>query len=133
MKLVCALAAVLTLGGTVGTAEQGRGRGTDAPEPRAERQAPSVGVQVVFSSQDAQLIRGHYAPRYRNLPPGLQKKLARTGQLPPGWEKKMEPFPLELERRLAALPPGYRRGVIDGNAVIYAAGTSVILDVAALF
>lgn len=133
MNQVHALAAVVIVGMTaVDVGAQGRGRGTEAPAPRAAQQT-SVDVQVVFSSQDALLVRGHYAPRYRNLPPGQQKRLARTGQLPPGWEKKMEPFPVELERRLAALPPGYRRGVIDGHAVIYAAGTSVILDVAALF
>src|SRR5687768_2449309 len=47
-------------------------------------------VRVTFSSRDVRLIRTHYAPRYRKLPPGLQKKLARTGSLPPGWQKKME-------------------------------------------
>ena len=40
-------------------------------------------VRIVFSTRDAQLIREHYAPQYRNLPPGLQKKFARTGTLPP--------------------------------------------------
>lgn len=25
----------------------------------------------------------------KQLPPGLQKKLARTGELPPGWENKL--------------------------------------------
>jgi hypothetical protein len=50
-------------------------------------------------------------PRYRTLPRGLQKKLARTGQL----------------------PPGYRRGVVDGHAVIFDDRTHVLLDVAVLF
>jgi hypothetical protein len=27
--------------------------------------------------------------KQKNLPPGLQKKLERTGELPPGWEKKL--------------------------------------------
>jgi hypothetical protein len=59
--------------------------------------------------------------------------MARGKALPPGWQKKMEPFPVEFERRLARLPDGYRRGVIDGHAVIYLPGTSVVVDVAALF
>ena len=80
-----------------------------------------------------QVIREHYAPRYRKLPPGLQKKLARTGQLPPGWQKKMEPFPVALERRLVTLPAGYQRGVMDGHAVIYKPGTSIIIDATILF
>ena len=92
-----------------------------------------VDVHITFSSHDVRLIREYYAPRYRNLPPGLQKKLARTGKLPPGWQKKMEPFPPTLERDLVVLPQGYRRGVIDGHAVIYLPKTQVIFDVAVLF
>ena len=89
-------------------------------------------IRVVFSTQDVQLIRAHYAPRYRNLPPGLQKKLARTGSLPPGWQKKLEPFPTALEQRLVRLPDGYSRGVIDGHAVIYRPG-GVLIDATVLF
>jgi hypothetical protein len=90
-------------------------------------------VHVSFSTRDVRVIRAYYAPRYRRLPPGLQKKLARTGSLPPGWQKKMEPFPASLERDLDVLPRGYRRGVLDGHAVIYQPGTQVIIDVAVLF
>jgi hypothetical protein len=28
---------------------------------------------------------------HKSLPPGLQKKYERTGELPPGWEKKLVP------------------------------------------
>jgi hypothetical protein len=93
----------------------------------------SVAVHVVFLPREVSVLREYYAPRYRNLPPGLQKKLARTGQLPPGWRKKMEPFPLTVERQLAVLPYGYSRGVIDGHAVIYNPRTQVIVDLAVLF
>lgn len=93
----------------------------------------SVAIQVTFSTRDVQMIRQHYAPRYRNLPPGLRKKLARTGQLPPGWQKKMEPFPVGLERQLVVLPQGYQRGVMDGHAVIYNRRSKTIIDVAVLF
>lgn len=93
----------------------------------------SVDVHVVFSTKDVQVIREYYAPRYRRLPPGLQKKYARTGTLPPGWQKKMEPLPVAVERGLADLPRGYRRGVIDGHAVIYSPSSRVIFDVAVLF
>jgi hypothetical protein len=90
-------------------------------------------AHVRFSNRDVQVIREYYAPRYRSLPPGLQKKLRRTGQLPPGWQKKFEPFPAELERHLVALPGGYRRGVIDGHAVVFDPRTHVIVDIAMLF
>jgi hypothetical protein len=86
---------------------------------------------VHFAVDHVKVIRTHYAPRYRNLPPGLRKKYARTGHLPPGWEKKMEPLPVAIERGLPRLPDGYRRGVIDAHVVIHKGGT--IVDVAALF
>jgi len=94
---------------------------------------PGVDVHVVFSSHDARVIHEYYAPRYRNLPPGLQKKMARGGTLPPGWQKKIQPFPVALERDLVVLPAGYHRGVIDGHAVIYKSGSPTIIDVAVLF
>jgi hypothetical protein len=102
---------------------------------RVERDTParSGSIHVVFSTRDLRVIREYYEPRYRNLPPGLRKKYARTGQLPHGWRKKMEPFPVVVERELVVLPSGYRRGVIDGNAVIYNPRTHVIVDVAVLF
>jgi hypothetical protein len=92
----------------------------------------AVAVSVSWGTRDIEIIRRHYAPRYRNLPPGLQKKYARTGQLPPGWQKKMEPFPPSLERECSPLPAGYRRGVVDAHAVIYDS-RGIIIDVAVLF
>ena len=99
----------------------------------ADARHASAELHVVFTSREIGIIRQHYAPRYRRLPPGLQKKYDRTGQLPPGWQKKMEPFPVVVERELVVLPSGYRRGVLDGNAVIYNPRTQVIIDVAVLF
>jgi hypothetical protein len=102
--------------------------------PRTEsKQQPQTQAQVVFSSENVRVIREHYAPRYRQLPPGLQKKYARTGQLPPGWQKKMEPLPVAIERTLPPLPSVYRRGVIDGHAVVYHSTAGTIIDVAVLF
>ena len=76
---------------------------------------------------------GYYAPRYRSLPPGLQKKVERGGQLPPGWRKKIQPFPYEIERRLAPMPRDCRRGVVEGHAVIYRTGSERVIDVVVLF
>ena len=86
-----------------------------------------------FRHQDIVVISDYYAPRYKPLPPGLQKKLYRTGRLPPGWERKLEPFPVVIERQLVPLPPEYRRGIIDGYAVVYSPKTQVIVDVSMLF
>ena len=85
-----------------------------------------------FQPQDVRIIREYYEPRYRSLPPGLAKKYARTGHLPPGWQKKMEPLPVAVERRLIVLPPEYRRGYIDGSVVVYSPRTQVLIDVIAV-
>lgn len=80
-----------------------------------------------FRSQDYGVIERYYSGP-RNLPPGLRKKYYRTGTLPPGWQKKLQPFPQELVRQLPPLPPNCQRGYIDGVAVVYDRTTRVILD-----
>ena len=130
--------AVLLLNGTARGAERPDASRKGKNHSKRERvhgdnRGNDVAVRVVFSSRDRRVIREYYAPQYRNLPPGLQKKLARTGQLPPGWQKKMQPFPVAVERELVVLPTGYQRGVIDGHAVIYDSRTHVIVDLAVLF
>jgi len=114
--------------GNAGKAKGGQ-RGQGAPTQTVVHTGTHVDFH--FSTGHVHTIREYYAPRYRNLPPGLQKKYARTGQLPPGWEKKMEPLPVVIERQMPRLPDGYRRGVIDGHVVI--ARGSTIIDVAVLF
>ena len=98
-----------------------------------DKDAPVVATYVHFSAGEQQVIRDYYAPRYRSLPPGLRKKVARGGQLPPGWQKRMQPFPVEIERRLAPLPSNCGRGVIDGHAVIYREPSHTVIDVTVLF
>jgi hypothetical protein len=134
-RLMCVtLAGVLLSGAAVEAASQGKAKKNAKPErAAAAKDEAVVSVHVVFGSSDVTVIRDHYAPRYRNLPPGLQKKVARGGQLPPGWQKKFEPFPTVVERRLPPLPPDYRRGVMDGHAVIFNTRSNVIVDVAVLF
>ena len=112
-----------------------RGGRNAPPEHRSVQRVEDdvhASVHVVFSSEETRVIRQHYQGTYRSLPPGLQKKLARTGTLPPGWQKKMEPFPVALERRLRPLPSGHHRGVFDGHAVIYLPGGTIV-DAAVLF
>lgn len=51
-----------------------------------------------FSSQEKSEIESYYS----SLPPGLQKKMRRKGELPPGWSQKVrlgEPMPEEYIRR----------------------------------
>jgi hypothetical protein len=92
----------------------------------------TVAVSFTWSNRDVVVVREHYAPRYRSLPKGLQKKYAKHGHLPPGWQKKMEPLPVVIEREMVVLPAGYRRGVFDGHMVI-CNSSGTIIDVAVLF
>ena len=111
---------------------KGKPKAADAAH-HAEHDATHVAARVTFSTGEARIIHDHYAPRYRSLPPGLQKKIARGGSLPPGWRKKLQPFDADVERHLQPLPSDYGRGVIDGHAVIYNRRTQVVVDVAVLF
>jgi hypothetical protein len=58
----------------------------------------------------------------------LRKKYFRTATLPPGWQKKLRPFPPELVRVLPPPPPNCERGYIDGVAVVYDRRTRIIVD-----
>jgi len=73
--------------------------------------------------------RGFVAPEARRLPPGLAKNLRRGKPLPPGWARKIAPFPIALEQRLPPLQAGYRRVVVDRWAFVIAEATNTILDV----
>ncbi len=84
-----------------------------------------------LSREEVVVVSDYY--RGRSLPPGLAKKLQRGGSLPPGWQKKIEPVPVVVEQRLAPLPAGYRRGMIDGAFVVYEPSRGVIVDVVASF
>jgi hypothetical protein len=136
---ICATLAGMLVNGTVAAAPSQGKAGKHADQKRARHDNEDKGsdtgvsIHVVFASADVIFLRSHYAPRYRNLPPGLQKKTARGRQLPPGWQKKFEPFPVVVEHQLPSLPPGYGRGVLDGHAVIYNARTNVIVDLVVLF
>lgn len=85
-----------------------------------------------FINSDVHVIQHHYGSHPVSLPPGLQKKLARGKPLPRGWQKKLQPFPSNIEVRLGPLCGYCGRGVIDGYGVIYDKKTAIILDVVRL-
>jgi hypothetical protein len=80
-----------------------------------------------FRQQDYAVVQRYYdGPR--DLPPGLRKKYYRTGTLPPGWQKKLRPFPPALIQVLPPPPPNCEFGYMDGVAVVYDRKTRIILD-----
>ncbi len=56
-------------------------------------------------------------------------QLRRNGRLPPGLQKKLVPFSVELERKLAPIPVGYRRVTLGTWALLIQDATKVIFDV----
>ncbi|MBK9166853.1 MAG: hypothetical protein IPM24_05240 [Bryobacterales bacterium] len=115
-------------------------RATDRDSRAAKKQGSVSRVEPVFSLSDREVIRDYYrnrrvglppglAKREGALPPGLKRHLERDGTLPPGLQKRVVPFPPELNLRLQALPRGYSRGLVDGSAVIINRRTRSIADV----
>ncbi len=118
------------------TASTGRSQPVQqAPSYRGgQPEGPSgggYGSVPMFSSRDQDIIRAYYggggggrglppglAKRHGNLPPGLERQLERNGTLPPGLQKRVEPFPDDLNSRLAPLPSGYSRVIVEGRALI---------------
>ena len=102
-----------------------------------------IGVQVVFSNQDAAIISAYYSNQEnshaggksgksdkkgnRGLPPGISKNLARGKPLPPGIAKKF--LPVELQERLPPVPDGYERIAVAGKILLVEIATQVIHDV----
>jgi len=102
-------------------------------EDDADRELDRKLEGCFFQPADVTVISESYSARGRSLPPGLKKKFYRTGHLPPGWEQRMEPVPVDVERQLVTIPKEYRRGIIDGSIVLYVPKTGAILDAVVLF
>jgi hypothetical protein len=85
-----------------------------------------------YRPRDVVVIRDYYRPYYRPVPVDVSRYYYRGGYLPPGWHRRIRPVPVYLEPELVVVPRGYRRGIIDGQAVVYN-DRGFLLDVAVLF
>lgn len=98
-------------------------------------------VTVVFSSTQREAARHYFLEQYGrgNCPPGLAKK--QNGCLPPGQAKKryvvghalphgmvVGTIPVGLSVRIGPDPSGYRYGMLDGDLVMLAAGSLLVVD-----
>ena len=98
---------------------------------------PGVAVDVRFTNDDRRIINGYYEGRRANLPPGLakkqelppglRKKIARKGHLPPGLEG--DRLPADLEKRLSRIPEGHLRVRVGADIVLMNGKSRLILDV----
>lgn len=103
--------------------------------------ASEVGVAVVFSKNEASIIRAYYRDNSMHetgqkkgmgngrssLPPGIAKNLGRGKPLPPGIAKQY--LPEKLISRLPAPPHGFERVVLSGKVLLVEVATQVIHDV----
>lgn len=114
-------------------AGKGKNKSGKVNKSKAKNGGPSL-----YSSGDRRLIHDFYfgpsgPPVFlqnpQPLPPGLQKKLYRTGTLPPGWQKRFVPLDPVLIRQLPPIPAGYDRGFIGANLVLVNRNTSLVVDV----
>lgn len=72
----------------------------------------------------------------KSLPPGLQKKYERTGQLPPGWEKKIvvgKPIEYTIYRHHKVIVPVDNKGLItvsiDGKLIRLIDATREVVEI----
>jgi Ni/Co efflux regulator RcnB len=94
--------------------------------------------QGYYKNRDRDSARGWYVEHQDNLPPGLAKKdrlppglekqLVRRGTLPPGLQKRLQPVPVDLERRLPPPPPECAHVLVGGHIVLLNQRTNVVVD-----
>src|SRR4051812_7599709 len=60
-------------------------------EGHAESSKPAAKFAITMQEREVikTYVKSEHARGGKGLPPGLQKKLARGGQLPPGWQNKV--------------------------------------------
>lgn len=109
-----------------------------AGKGKKEKEQKHKKSKNMFSSSEKSKVNGYYS----TLPPGLAKKLKRTGSLPPGWQKKVSvgqvlpheylqyanPVPNKLYSQLSVGPVGSKVLQIADRIVRIEAGTNMVLD-----
>lgn len=139
-SLICVMLAGVLVGGASFGAQDAEARGPKYKRKYADdrrydrrdddRRYARARHGRYFSNREIYLVREYYRPRYRYAPGPV--RYYRAGYLPRGWHRRMRPYPVFVEREVVVLPHGYRRGIIDGHAVVYNS-RGLIVDVALLF
>ncbi|MCW8855837.1 MAG: hypothetical protein OQJ95_00630 [Kangiella sp.] len=123
-------------------------------EQQQNKVAPKPSRDGLFHDDETRIIRDYYHDRNRDygdskkkqLPKGLQKKYQRTGELPPGWEMKLQrgevlsedvyrygqPIPYELRQRLPLGPTGSKIIEVEGKIIRVMENTREIIDILSL-
>lgn len=113
---------------------QGQGKGKGKAKAKGKERA------VLFLDADRATVRTYWVETYgRECPPGLAKKT--NGCLPPGHAKKryaigtplattvvIDPLPSVLVKRLGPVPEGHRYVIVDGDVLLLATATRLVVD-----
>jgi hypothetical protein len=152
LRILVALFVVLALAAPSASAKDkgnpGKGKGKGPPAARGQGGADDRhewdgdrDEWRRFSDDDRRWWRDYWRDEYSrgHCPPGLAKK--HNGCLPPGQAKKryaigrplppgvvLVAVPQPMLYRLPPLEPGYRYGMVDGDLVKLAVGTSLVVD-----
>ena len=98
-----------------------------------------ISARVAFHEKDRGKIKNYYSHKKKSKsmppglakkdtpPPGLQKHIAKYGELPPGLQGRSLPY--ELEKTLTHLPGGFVRLKVGGDVVLMNEKTRIVVDV----
>ncbi len=121
------------------SAKEGKGKSKGARE-KGPGVAVTIDVRIFGESQEA-TIRAWFSnkgnleglppglAKRERLPAGLERQLKKNGSMPPGLEKRVHLFPLDLERLLPELPTGVIRVVIGVDILLLDKTSNTILDI----
>lgn len=126
LMLVAALAGGPALADPPPGKGKGKGKGHDDGPPAAtSNTSGGITVSITFG-QARQIAIDVGATRYKPLPPGIRKNLARGKPLPPGIAKQVAPAPM-----LARLPvyAGHEWRIVGTDLVLVAIATAVVVEV----
>lgn len=126
--------------------EHGKGNGANEPGHHGSGHGGSDEHGARFAPHDRDVVSNYYEHELANgnCPPGLAKK--HNGCLPPGQAKKAwnagarlpndvryYDLPGDLASQLQPLPYGYRYVSVDGDVLLIAVSTLIIIDVIQIY
>jgi len=113
---------------------KGQGKGHDKDKDKHDD-------SYAYSSVERESVNEWYRQHQNNLPPGLakrdhlppglEKQLKERGTLPPGLQKKIEPVPMDLQRRLPPPPEGCdcKHVFVGGSMILLNIKTNYVYSV----
>jgi hypothetical protein len=123
-----------------------RVRISEAGAPNAGRslagnlRGDDVRVSTSFDPSQERIIRDWFSnrsdlrglppglARRESLPPGLARQVQKNGVLPPGLQRRVHPFPDDLEIQLPSLPEGWRRVILGQDVLLMESLNGKIVD-----